>query len=219
MRALLASGLILAAIVPAAAVDCESYSFSESASYSAARVAKSAGKARFRAGDGTPEKAYLLPGDEVVVLSSSGDMACVVYVNRKYEETFGWLRRSDLVLLKQPTAWKGTFVRDELGSTATLKPLKDGRVDVTVEAYWAMSLETARTGGINEGGIGGEEKPKDGVVHIPPAPEDNNNCEADMRLIGTRYLLVEDNRDRLGDDVLTCAGHNVTFTGLYVRTK
>ncbi len=219
MRMLLASGFIVAATAPALATGCENYSFKESASYSAARVAKSAGKARFSGEDGTLGKAYLLPGDEVVMLSTAGKLACVVYVNRKYEETFGWLRQSDLLPVRQPAVWKGTFVRDELGSTAVLKPLKGGLVDATVEAYWAMSLETAQTGGINEGGIGSEQKPKDGVIHIPPAPEDNNNCEADLRLIGTRYLLVEDNRDELNGEILTCAGHNVTFTGLYVRTK
>jgi hypothetical protein len=131
----------------------------------------------------------------------------------------GWLKSSELVEVKPAKAWKGTFQRDQLGSKAVLKPLKGGQVDVTVEAYWAMSLETAETGGINEGGIGSETSPVDGVIHIDAVPAENNNCEADLRLIGTRYLLVEDNRIRLGDDILTCAGHNVTFTGLYVRTK
>jgi hypothetical protein len=123
------------------------------------------------------------------------------------------------VPVKTTEKWKGTFRRDQLGSEAILKPLEDGRVDVAVSAYWAMSLEAAETGGINEGGIGGEISPKGGVIHIGAASADNDNCEADLRLIGTRYLLVEDNRMRLGDDVLTCAGHNVTFTGLYVRAK
>jgi hypothetical protein len=203
----------------ASAAECESYDFEASAGYSAAKVRKGIGKARFFDGEGVAQPAYLVAGDEVVVLAEVGGKSCAVYVSRKFDETIGWLKSSELVPVKTAEKWKGTFQRDQLGSEAVLKPLKDGRVDVAVSAYWAMSLEAAQNGGINEGGIGGEVTPEGGVIHIDAVPADNNNCEADLRLIGTRYLLIEDNRDRLGDDVLTCAGHNVTFTGLYVRTK
>jgi len=220
VRALLAAFACLAFAGPAAsAEECDSYGFEGSASYQAAKVRKGVAKARFMDSTGAAQAAYLVPGDEVVVLARSGDLSCAVYVSRKFDETIGWLKSSVLVEVKPSKAWKGTFQRDQLGSEAVLKPLKDGRVDVSVSAYWAMSLEAARNGGINEGGLGGEVKPVNGVIHIDAVPAENNNCEADLRLMGSRYLLIEDNRDRLGDDILTCAGHNVTFTGLYVRTK
>lgn len=201
---------------------CDSYNFADSKNYSAARISPKAGKVHFQDDAGKEQPTFLLPKDEVVVLSTEGNRACVVFENRKFEETIGWLPNAALAsvpMTKIATHWIGKFTRDDLGSEVTLKPVKAGKVDIALEAYWAMSLELAKQGGASEGGMGDVVAVEDGAAHIAAVPADNNNCEADLRLIGNRYLLVEDNRDRLGDDILTCAGHNVTFTGLYIRTK
>lgn len=202
----------------ACAETCDSYEFAQSAGYSAGKIVAK-GKTRFQNGDGSEQTAYLLPNDEVLRLFSEGNRTCAVYIGNKTVETIGWLPSKALAPVKTAASWKGRFVRDELGSEVVLKPAKSGRVEIMMQAYWAMSLETAQNGGVNEGGMGDVVPIENSTAHIPPAPADNNNCEADLRLIGTRYLLVEDNRSKLGDDILTCAGHNVTFTGLYVRTK
>ena len=219
MKVPLAIVVLLAGTSAAMAETCESYSFDDAANFVPGRVIAK-GKTYFQNDDKSQDNAYLIHGDEVVVLSREGGRSCVVYVSPNAGGTFGWLPDRALAPSKTGTGkWKGRFVRDELGSQVVLKPVKGGKIDVTMEAYWAMSIETARQGGVNEGGMGDVVPVKDGVLHIPSNLAEGNNCEADLRLIGTKYLLVQDNRDKLGDDILTCAGHNVHFTGLYVRTK
>ncbi len=230
------SGAMLATIAFCAATacapqafaeDCSTYGFDGSENYSGAVINKAAGKVHFKDDAGKEQSTYLLPGDEVVVLSMQNNLSCVVYVSNKFEETTGWLPSADLKAL--PTAnnadsWRGTFIRDELGSKAQLKALKNGHVKVDVEAFWAMSVELAKQGGANVGDLGGEGALKAGALHIMPDASDKltvqDNCIGDLRRIGRRYLLIEDNRDKLrGDSILTCAGHNVTFSGLYIKTK
>ncbi len=217
-----------AAFAPQAlAKDCGSYGFDGSENYSGAVITKAAGKVHFKDDAGKEQATYLLPGDEVVVLSQDKDSSCAVYVSNKFAETTGWLPSaalSPLPAANTANAWHGTFVRDELGSTAKLKVLKNGHVEAMIEAYWAMSVELASQGGANVGDLGGDGELKAGALHIAPDPSDNSpakdNCAGDVRRIGTRYLLVEDNREKLpSGDILTCAGHNVSFTGLYIKKK
>ena len=217
-----------AAFAPQAlAKDCGSYGFDGSENYTAATIRKSTGKVHFKDDAGKEQTTYLLPGDEVVVLSKEKDSSCAVYVSNKFAETAGWLPNADLSALpatNTASAWHGTFVRDELGSISKLKVLKNGHVEAMIEAYWAMSVELAKQGGVNVGDLGGDGELKDGALHIAPDSSDNSptkdNCAGDVRRIGTRYLLVEDNRDKLpSDEILTCAGHNVGFTGLYIKKK
>ena len=98
---------------------------------------------------------------------------------------------------------------------------REDEVKVSGTATWGSSdPQRVKRGAVNTGELSGSGKPRGQVLAIGydpnrsgfPPPEDaaSNICAARLEFFG-RYLVVEDNG--------RCGGLNVSFIGLYVRSK
>jgi len=153
------------------------------------------------------QKAYLVPGDEVVTSRTFGDWVCAWYQPARGTETVGWLAadRLDAVATAEnaPLAsWLGTWNFYD----NSLRLSRGRRVDVlsvSGDATW----QGVNPGNVHVGELSGQGTPVDNVLKLGEDPED---CQATLRLVGT-YLLVSDNRQ--------CGGVNVTFDGVYRKRK
>ncbi|MFI4933067.1 MAG: hypothetical protein ACHP7N_00450 [Caulobacterales bacterium] len=156
------------------------------------------------------QKAYVVPGDIVLVGRESGDYMCVLMPNR-FGGSAGWVRHDRLTLTPTPPApplssWAGDWANgdDTLKATILAQALK-----VDGDACWPSCHVSIRErpGGPNVGEIHGSAAPKsnDLVIIDGDGPE---ACRADLKLVGP-YLVVSDNN--------ACGGMNVSFSGIYQR--
>ncbi len=147
-------------------------------------------------------KAYVIPGDEVVVSRSFGDWLCAWYQPPKGSETVGWIPAHQLSVaetLKRPSpaAWLGTW--EFYSQTLNIKrDAKTGMLRVEGEAFWKGLGDNIHTGAVN-----GEARPEGNLLVI-----EDDICRATLRLVGDS-LVVSDNSD--------CGGMNVRFDGVYRR--
>jgi hypothetical protein len=196
-----------------------------------ARVAATEARLNFIAGPGkrTPAcpsaesacrlKAFIVAGDDVLVIAADGPYVCATFKSPGGIETSGWLPRAALQIAGPEPApaqqWEGKGRRG--GDAEILLKSHGDAVEVSGQASWGGSdPKRVKRGAINTGELAGEGKPRDQTLAIgydpdgsgfPPA-EDAADCAARLRLYG-RYLAVEDNG--------ACGGLNVRFTGVYVR--
>ena len=191
---------------------------SDSESFAVARVSGEKGSRVHFYGDdeGCPgpaakcrQKAYLVPGDEVLTARTFGDWVCAWYQPARGPETVGWLPAGRLAPVSvsagnpPPASWLGTWsfydneVRLSRGGRA-------GSLLVAGEATW----QGVNPGNVHTGELAGEAAPEGEVLTL--AGEDPEDCRATLRLVGP-YLLVADNK--------RCGGHNVTFDGVYRKKK
>ncbi|WP_262296868.1 hypothetical protein [Microvirga sesbaniae] len=167
------------------------------------------------------DKAYLVPGDEVVISGGDGDFLCASYPGRKGVVTDGWLPRGAVSAVPEepvaaPHGWIGTWdsgpeqtIRIEAGAQGTLR--------IKGDATWGASDpgRVAR-GAVNIGELDGEAPVRGAMLSfgmgedgpLPYDEADEADCRVQLRRLGA-YLLVRDNA--------MCGGHNVTFTGIYRR--
>ena len=163
-------------------------------------------------------KNFLVPGDEVIAGRPQDGFICVTFRAPRAKETSGFLPQAALQETAAPALklsdWAGKWNRVE--ASIEIKAA-DGRLAVTGDAtYGAGDPRRVRSGGVNIGSIEGVAAPKGNVAALGEgydgvkAPEagDNADCLVRLRLFG-RYLAVEDN--------MNCGGHNVTFTGVYLK--
>ena len=153
------------------------------------------------------QKAYLIPGDEVITSRTFGDWVCAWYQPTRGSETVGWLAADSLGAVataeNAPLArWLGTwgFYNN------SLRVSRGPRVDVLAvsgDATW----QGVNPGNVHVGELSGTGTPVDNILKLGEDPED---CQATLRLVGP-YLLVSDNRQ--------CGGVNVTFDGVYRKKK
>jgi hypothetical protein len=153
------------------------------------------------------QKAYVIPGDEVITSRTFGDWVCVWYQPARGRETVGWLAAESLSAVataeSAPLAsWLGTwgFYDNEV------RVSRGRRVDVlsvSGNATWVG----VNPGNAHVGEVSGSGTPVDNVLTLGEDPED---CQATLRLVGP-YLVVSDNKQ--------CGGVNVTFDGVYRRKK
>lgn len=153
------------------------------------------------------QKAYVIPGDEVVTSRTFGDWVCVWYQPARGSETVGWLAAERLEAVETvenaPLAsWLGTwgFYRNSLRVS---RGRRAGVLDVSGEATWQGVVP----GNVHVGDISGQGTPAGNVLKLGEDPED---CQATLRLVGP-YLVVSDNKQ--------CGGVNVTFDGVYRRKR
>lgn len=153
------------------------------------------------------QKAYLIPGDEVLTARAFGDWVCAWYQPARGPETVGWLPANRLARAEHPAApplgsWLGTwgFYDNELRLT---RGARAGSLRVAGEATW----QGVNPGNVHTGELEGEAEPAAGALKLGADPED---CLATLRLVGP-YLVVSDNK--------RCGGHNVTFDGVYRKKK
>ncbi|MGH6840744.1 MAG: hypothetical protein ACREDV_01415, partial [Methylocella sp.] len=196
-----------------------------------ARVAGTGERLNFVAGRGmrTPAcpsaesactlKAFLVPGDDVLLIAADGPYVCATFKSQGGTETSGWLPQPALQIVAPDAPavqhWEGKWRRD--GEAEIVLKSRGGILKVSGEASWgSFDPQRVKMGAVNVGELDGEGKPKDqtlaigydpGSSGLPPA-QDGTDCAARLKLYG-RYLTVEDNG--------ACGGMNVSFTGLYVR--
>jgi hypothetical protein len=232
LRALLVPTILLACLAGAAhagPADCELNTFA------LARVVSKEPRVNFVAGHSEripacPSaesacrlKAYLVPGDEVLMGAADGAYVCALFKSPRAIETTGRLPRTALELVPPQPApareWEGKWQRDR--DTQVVIKSHAEEVAVSGNAIWGgHDRERVRRGAIRTGVLNGKGRPRGQTLAIgydpdrsgiPPAPvEARDDCAAKLELYG-RYLLVEDDGAR--------GGINVSFTGIYVRAR
>ena len=166
------------------------------------------------AGDGCRRKAYLVPGDEVIVDRVAHGWACAWYAGKR-APTMGYLKSADLEFDAAPpkttgSDWVGGWEQVPAGSgepvATLLVSLHHDGLRITGEALWYGDIvdgdRVVHTGSIE---IEGLEANTDHTGFEPP---DDYECAASFRLVGD-YLVADDNGH--------CGGMNVTFDGIYRR--
>jgi hypothetical protein len=215
-------------VAHAAPVDCELVSQNNAA---LARVVTAEARLNFIAGPGkrTPAcpsaesdcrlRAFLVPGDEVLVNATDDLFVCATFKSQAGIETTGWLPRSALQIPAPAPAqqWDGKWQRDK--ETEIVLKSHGDEVKVSGTTTWGGSdPKRVKMGSVHEGQLDDEGKARGQVLAIgydpdrsgfPPPEGAAPGCAAQLKLFG-RYLMVEDNA--------RCGGVNVSFTGLYVRT-
>jgi hypothetical protein len=168
--------------------------------------------------------AYVVKGDEVITGASDGTLTCSDFYNAKGQETYGELLSSDLEDISRtplpPAAWLGKWMSGDWQHVKFIKSSKPGWLRMVGDAAWASSEENYKAGNVNVGELD-EEAPlengqfgftaTDGGGYKPYDAKagDDLKCAARFRLLSSRYLWVEDSQ--------ACGGHNVSFSGTYVR--
>ncbi len=153
------------------------------------------------------KKAYIVPGDEVVVSKTRGEYSCAWFTPAKGTATVGWVRSTDLKVLEGPFdiplgEWLGEWKYGEKTIEFTDNKL-DGWLNVTGNAFWKGIGDN-----IHIGALDGRAEPGNGILEYSDG--DESACRVTMRLI-TNYLVVSDN--------MLCGGVNVSFSGIYRRGK
>ncbi len=166
-------------------------------------------------------RAFLVPGNPVIVSGTHAKFSCVTYLGRRGSAQSGWIPSATLRMQASrtswaPADWSGTWTAPE--QLITIKPGRDGALDVDGSAtFGALDRERVRRGAVNVGGISGSAKPEGAILAFTMAgdgktlPYDagqESDCRIRLRLVGP-YLLAEDNND--------CGGFNVSFSRLYRR--
>jgi hypothetical protein len=155
-------------------------------------------------------RAYVMPGDMVLVEAVRGRFAGVVFVAAdKGMPTKGWIETAALIRVPDsaPAAkdwqghWQGWDAEIEIGRATP------GTLRVEGAAIWGShDPERVANGGVHTGDFSGTLAPQGALMRYPGGEGDL--CRIEMRLIGT-YLVAEDNGE--------CGGVNVRFTGIYRR--
>ena len=207
----------------AAPLKCEDWNEDSPNKLALARVVSTQTKLHFIGPDKRKQKAFLVPGDEVLLnATEQGPYLCATYKAQNGKLTRGFLPRAALqVISPEPVSarqWEGKWRRDS-GADIVVKSRGD-EVEIAGTATWGGSdPQRVKRGAINTGELNGTGKPRGQVLAIgydpersafPPSEHETDACAAQLELHG-RYLVVEDNGK--------CGGLNVSFTGLYVRVS
>lgn len=151
---------------------------------------------------------YIVRGDEVIASRDFDGFTCVWYDARGTGETVGWIETKALEFdasseSAKVSDWIGTwsFYDNEI----RVKALDGGRLHFLGEAFWRGSATNIHTGEIDyEADMAGRE------AAFGEDPKDEFGCRVTSRLVG-RFMIVADN--------MNCGGANVSFSGVYRRTK
>lgn len=146
------------------------------------------------------DRAYLVPGDEVIVSRTRGGWACSWYQPRRGPEKVGWMEASRLDIREAeaeppPARWVGEW-ESYRNSLSVLRGGRGGRLAVRGQAYWQGVGDN-----VHVGEVAGEAAPSGNALAL-----EDDTCRVVLRLVGP-YLVVNDNGQ--------CGGVNVTFDGVY----
>lgn len=170
------------------------------------------------------DKAFLVPGDDVVIIGTKGDYVCAAYVSKQGRITDGWLPKAAIATVhnEAPTDARGWLGRWRSGPEQTIvigEAGKTGLLSIKGDATWGASdPERVRRGAVNIGSLEGEATAQGAVISfgmgedgtLPFDQADEADCKVRMERLGP-YLLVKDNN--------MCGGMNVTFTSIYRRAE
>jgi hypothetical protein len=153
-------------------------------------------------------KAYVVPGDRLVVSRTFGNFGCAWFAPAKGLPTVGWIKLSNLRSYPFPeprvSAWLGEWRYAENSIKFTNNKLA-GYLNVTGDALWRGVGDNVHIGEIDDRAM-----PDGNVLKIGENDTDEFACKVTMRLID-EFLVVIDN--------LKCGGANVSFSGVYRRTR
>ncbi|HEX8285057.1 MAG TPA: hypothetical protein VF588_16970 [Pyrinomonadaceae bacterium] len=154
------------------------------------------------------QKAYVVPGDEVLTSRAFGDWVCAWYQPARGSETVGWLPAQQLSVTEPPAnpplaAWLGAWGFYD-NSLRLGRARKAGALRVEGDATWVG----VNPGNVHVGDVSGEAAPEGNVLKVGGG--DEYDCRLTLRLVGA-YLVASDNRQ--------CGGANVTFDGVYKRKR
>jgi hypothetical protein len=170
------------------------------------------------------DKAFLVPGDEVVIIGTKDDFICASFASPKGRVTDGWLPRSAISIVQDRpnVSAKDWIGRWQSGSEQTIvieQADKAGILAIKGDATWGASdPERVKRGAVNIGSLEGEMRAEGATLSfgmgengtLPFDQADEADCKVRMQRLGP-YLLVKDNNN--------CGGMNVSFTSVYRRTK
>jgi hypothetical protein len=167
------------------------------------------------------ERAYLVPGDHVIISARRDAFVCATYINSQGGDRSGWLPADavagDSTVPVALADWSGNWSRAE--ARITVKAGKAGALQIKGEAtFGARDPDRVKRGAVNTGEIEGDVTPAgdhlsfaiavdDGAI-LPVDKGDELSCKVWMQRIGP-WLIVNDNGN--------CGGHKVTFGGFYTR--
>lgn len=221
---LLIGGACFAAAASSEDRFCSGASFSDTPALNVGQVKADAGKVNFRkngdAANACPataadcqEKAYLVPGDLVVLGVTKGDFVCVDYQTARGARG-GWLPASAIEpapAVTDPASWSGKWKRIE--ADFSIEKNAGGGLKAEGNATFG-SLDPGRVkrGAVNLCEFAGPLRVKGGEATFTDKDADPKDPDASCRLRMVRaaeVLFVQDN--------LQCGGLNVSFSGLYRR--
>jgi hypothetical protein len=155
----------------------------------------------------------VLAGQPVAVGKREGDWTCVNH----YGSGYGWMLTNRLQPIQTDlhppaTAWTGTWTplglkkqpREAITKLVISTGTAPASLKVDGQAYWFGAVVNGERV-MHEGAVEGEAQPNENRLHIA-----EGGCEVNFSLIGG-FLNVQDNRE--------CGGMNVTFTGVWQKTK
>jgi hypothetical protein len=162
----------------------------------------------------TPSMKFPVPaGHPVAIGKRDGDWTCVSHVG----SGSGWMLTDRLQPIQPDlhppdTAWKGSWTplglkKQSPGGTSKLvisPGAAPGSLKVDGQAYWFGAVVNGERVA-HEGSVEGEARPNENRLYVAEGP-----CKVNLSLIGG-FLNVQDNRE--------CGGMNVTFTGVWQKTK
>lgn len=164
--------------------------------------------------DGCPQKgascqtrAYVVPGDRLLLGKTHGDWTCAWYAGKR-EETVGWVRTRDLAPQTDAQAeapdFSGKWKQYDYPGYISIAR-RNGSWYVLGEMRWSSPYTT------HFGELSGELKVQGRHAHLggTPGPQ-ADDCVADLTRIGD-FLVVHDNQ--------RCGALNVRFDGVYTRSR
>jgi hypothetical protein len=168
------------------------------------------------------ERAYLVPGDRVIISARRDAFICATYVNARGGDRSGWLPADavadDNAMPAPEVDWIGKWSRVE--ADITVKAGKAGALRIAGTAtFGAKDPDRVRRGALNTGEIDADVTPASGDrlsfavgvdATLPVDKGDEFACKVWMRRIGP-WLIVNDNNN--------CGGFRVTFSGFYTRKR
>ena len=163
-------------------------------------------------------RAFVVPGDVVLLSSSDGDYVCASFSNARGGLTTGWLA-ADSVTEQAPVkpsaqSWRGHWSAPEQDIVIAVTPA--GALAIKGDATWGgRDPERVRRGGVNVGDFEATVKPSGDALAftagdrtLPFDQGEDTDCRVRLTLRGP-YLVAADNNQ--------CGGNNVTFSGIYRR--
>ncbi|WP_157817166.1 hypothetical protein [Bradyrhizobium sp. SK17] len=159
------------------------------------------------------KKAYIVKGNQVVVTRSEGEYACATFVvahKGKAVATAGWLPLSSLRKIEPAPRWPGHWLSNDRNATIDVLTKDPDRIEISGSATWSSTPTN-----LEEGDFSAIVDGKTNFVSFTsgdgfPPSQEKSACALKTAQLGS-YLVVTDNHN--------CGGHNLTFSGVYVRKE
>jgi hypothetical protein len=159
-------------------------------------------------GKGCELKSYVVSEDEVIISRTLNDYACAWYPAKKGAGTVGWLpiKRLDLipgVLDPAQSVWLGNW--KYAGNSIAITKNTGTALTVKGNAFWQGLGDNIHIGELDH-----KATPSGNILKLGDGDAGEYDCKVTLRLLG-KYMVVADN--------LNCGGANVTFSGVYLKSK